>query len=233
MSASGEYLEGLFGKQDRLDVERSLLNDKSKALWAEAKAKGYDVKILKTVRKIRDLPDNERASRDLLLDAYRKQLGMRAGSAPLFDAVGLVTVDTAVREEVIKAFQGMVPAEGQIIVDMDGKPVRLYRNLKGEVVAEDFTWPSSGDPEDPTGPGLPQRPRGDKGSAPPPDTELPEDLQALDEEGAFARGKADHAAGHKVLDNPFPGHDRRRASWDRGWRAADGGDGMGPAGEEA
>ncbi|MEO1187486.1 MAG: GapR family DNA-binding domain-containing protein [Pseudomonadota bacterium] len=233
MNESGEYIETLFGKLDKIDGERMLLSEKSKALWAEAKAKGLDTSILKSVRKLRELPDSERAERDLLLDTYRKKIGMKADSAPLFDAVGLVTVDTAVREEVIKAFTGMVPDNGQIIVDMDAKAVRLYRDAKGEVQAEDFDWPIGGSTDEPdVKPGLPTRPDRPEPESPSPPAELPEELQALDAGGAFALGQSDHADGKQIKDNPFPGHDPRRASWDRGWRAADGGDGMGPSGDE-
>lgn len=57
--------------------------------------------------------------------------------------------------------------------------------------------------------------------APPPATLGPEEIEA-----ARASGEAAHANGVSILKNPHVAGDPRRASWDEGWCAAAGSDGM-------
>lgn len=45
-------------------------------------------------------------------------------------------------------------------------------------------------------------------------------------EQAHDRGKADHKAGKRIIDNPYHSSDPKRAAWDEGWCEEDGSDGM-------
>ncbi len=50
--------------------------------------------------------------------------------------------------------------------------------------------------------------------------------KAAEEEAAREQGRADHAGGRSILQNPYPAGDLRRAAWDEGWCDASGSDGM-------
>lgn len=55
----------------------------------------------------------------------------------------------------------------------------------------------------------------------------PEEHEAAnDPEATRAQGRADHAAGKSILQNPYEASDDRRADWDEGWCEAAGSDGM-------
>lgn len=66
-----------------------------------------------------------------------------------------------------------------------------------------------------------QQPEPEDEPAPPPKTIGPEDIEA-----ARAAGGEAHKNGITVLKNPYVAGDPRRASWDEGWCAAAGSDGM-------
>jgi len=52
------------------------------------------------------------------------------------------------------------------------------------------------------------------------------ELSAEDISKARVEGAAAAKAGRKVIENPYPAGDRRRAAWDEGWCAASASDGM-------
>jgi uncharacterized protein (UPF0335 family) len=62
-----------------------------------------------------------------------------------------------------------------------------------------------------------------------PDSEISQEPAAPaepTEDEARAQGASDHAAGKRIVDNPFPAGSRNRAAWDEGFCEADGSDGM-------
>lgn len=61
---------------ERLIDERQTITDDIADVFAEAKATGYDVKIMKQVIKIRAQDKAEREEQEALLDLYLSQLGM-------------------------------------------------------------------------------------------------------------------------------------------------------------
>lgn len=66
---------------------------------------------------------------------------------------------------------------------------------------------------------------GTEASQEPPQPDADEEAQHAE---AREQGRADHAAGKTILENPFSASDFRRAAWDEGWCDADGSDGMDP-----
>lgn len=127
------YLERI----ERLEEERKELGDDIRAIYAEAKAAGFDTKAIRGLVKLRKKDATERAEEEAMLETYMHAVGM-AVEAPLFAAVGAMGTDTAAREQVIEAFKLLVPSTGEIIVKMGGNPVRLWRDDKGEPHAEDY-----------------------------------------------------------------------------------------------
>lgn len=62
--------------------------------------------------------------------------------------------------------------------------------------------------------------------APEPDAPQSEAPKEPTEDDARELGRADHAAGKRIFDNPFLAGTRNRAAWDEGFCEADGSDGM-------
>lgn len=67
-------LEGIFDRLDELEKEKQSVTDREKEEWAHAKARGFNVKVMKEIRKIRKDPD---ANRDFMREmaAYCRTLG--------------------------------------------------------------------------------------------------------------------------------------------------------------
>lgn len=74
--ATDDRLKLLIERAERLiDEEKAIRADKND-VFMEAKAVGYDVKIMKLVIKLRAMRPDERQELDMLTDAYRSYLGI-------------------------------------------------------------------------------------------------------------------------------------------------------------
>ena len=210
---SSEYLIDLFERVEAIRERKKACGTEESAVFAEAKAKGYDVATLRRLLKLRAMKPSDRDEQDALTDIYMDVTGMTRQPS-LFRAAGLMSVDVAAREQVLEAFRNFVPDKGDVIIRFEGSPVRLWRDAAGGVQVEDWKEPS-GFEAAPSG-GLKSR----APSVPVPD---------VDEAGARELGAQACRDDRPVTANPFPASDNRRREWDRGWRAASGDDGMGPA----
>ena len=76
MTATDERLQLLIDRIERLNEEKQGIQDDIKEVYAEAKAVGYDVKILRQVIKLRKMRADERQEMEAILDAYMAALGM-------------------------------------------------------------------------------------------------------------------------------------------------------------
>lgn len=74
--ASDDRLRLLVERLERLDEEIKGLNDDKRDVYGEAKAVGYDVKILREILRLRRMAPDARAERDAILDTYRSALGL-------------------------------------------------------------------------------------------------------------------------------------------------------------
>lgn len=61
---------------ERLGAEKRDISDQEKELYAEAKGRGYDTKILKKVIALRARDPNDVAEEEAVLDSYKSALGM-------------------------------------------------------------------------------------------------------------------------------------------------------------
>ena len=59
---------------ERLETDKSEVMDDIKQVYDEAKANGFDVKIMKQVIKLRKMEPNKLAEQDALIDLYRSAL---------------------------------------------------------------------------------------------------------------------------------------------------------------
>lgn len=66
----------LIERIERLEEEKKGIADDIRDVYAEAKAVGYDAKMLRQVVKLRKLRPDERAEQEAILDAYMSALGM-------------------------------------------------------------------------------------------------------------------------------------------------------------
>ena len=61
---------------ERLDAERKDLADQQKEVMAEAKARGYDTKVMRKVIALRKRDADDIAEEEAVLEMYKEALGM-------------------------------------------------------------------------------------------------------------------------------------------------------------
>lgn len=81
MAKKGEALDAgrlrsFVERIERLDEEKRALADDMKDVFAEAKAAGYDVKVMRQVIKLRKMDAEKYQELEALLDIYKTALGM-------------------------------------------------------------------------------------------------------------------------------------------------------------
>ncbi|HTP62104.1 MAG TPA: DUF2312 domain-containing protein, partial [Burkholderiales bacterium] len=70
----GGRIRSFVERVEQLDAELAELNEAKKEVFSEAKAEGFDVKILKEIIKLRKQDQDERDERDTLLDLYMRAM---------------------------------------------------------------------------------------------------------------------------------------------------------------
>jgi uncharacterized protein (UPF0335 family) len=93
--SSNNQLKALVERIEKLEEERTALADDVKSVFSEAKANGFDPKIIKKVLALRKKDASKRAEEQALLSVYMDALGMLADT-PLGKAAmdrAAVTVD--------------------------------------------------------------------------------------------------------------------------------------------
>lgn len=71
-----DQLRSYVERIERLEEEKKSISDDIKDVYGEAKAMGYDTKVLRKVIAIRKQDQNERAEQEAILDTYLAALGM-------------------------------------------------------------------------------------------------------------------------------------------------------------
>lgn len=71
-----DRLRLLIERVERLEEEKKGISDDIRDVYAEAKAVGYDVKMMRQVVKLRKLKPDERREAQQILDAYMAALGL-------------------------------------------------------------------------------------------------------------------------------------------------------------
>lgn len=212
-TVAGKQLSSYIDRIERLDAERVQLGKDISAIAAEAKSNGFNPKTLKKVLQIRKQKPHDREEEDAILQLYLHAIGMDK-EAPLFSAVGRMAVDPTVKEQVLDALKQLVPAQGEIIVNTGGSAIRLWRDAKGKVQAEDVQPKPMEPVERRREPIVPARD--------------PESIPQCTPAEAEELGTQAYEENEPITANPFPWDDKRRPRWDKGWRNASGTDGMGP-----
>ena len=73
--AAGQ-LKSFIERIERLEEEKKAIADDVKDVYAEAKARGYDTKTMRTIVRLRKMETHDRQEADALLETYRAALGL-------------------------------------------------------------------------------------------------------------------------------------------------------------
>lgn len=73
---SAGQLKSVIERIERLEEEKAALAGDIRDIFAEAKANGFDTKVLRQVLKIRKMEKAEREEQEAVLDVYLQALGM-------------------------------------------------------------------------------------------------------------------------------------------------------------
>jgi len=214
-TVSGDLLRGYVERLEKLSEDKKAVGDDEKVVFAEAKSAGFDPRYIRAILKLRRKSPSEREEDDAMLDLYASAIGM-ARETPLFRHVQGMGVDVAARENVIEALKLLAPMDGEITIKVGSAPrMRLSRDRDGVRIEEVPDAP-------PAQAGAPPAERGAQARG------MKEPVPNCTPEQAFDIGRQARRDDKPVIANPFPWDDPRRRHWDEGWRAEDGGDGMGP-----
>ncbi|MEM6846905.1 MAG: DUF2312 domain-containing protein [Pseudomonadota bacterium] len=83
---AAEQLRSFVERIERLEEEKQQLADDVKDVYAEAKANGFDAKVLRQLVRLRKQEPTERAEQEAILDLYMEALGMRMSDIPAAQA---------------------------------------------------------------------------------------------------------------------------------------------------
>jgi uncharacterized protein (UPF0335 family) len=75
-------LRSIIERIERLEEEKKSLSDDIRDVFAEAKANGFDTKVLRQVIRLRKQDADERQEQEAVLDLYMHALGMLSAEAP-------------------------------------------------------------------------------------------------------------------------------------------------------
>ena len=71
-----DQLKAFVERIERLEEEKKTISDDIRDVYAEAKGNGFDVKVLRTIVRMRKQDANERAEQETILETYMQALGM-------------------------------------------------------------------------------------------------------------------------------------------------------------
>ena len=74
--ATDDRLRLLIERIERLEEEKKGVSDDIKDVYAEAKAVGYDPKIMRQIVRLRKMDADARSEQQIVLDTYKAALGM-------------------------------------------------------------------------------------------------------------------------------------------------------------
>ena len=74
--SADDRLRLLIERIERLEEEKKGIGDDIKDVYSEAKATGYDPKIMRQIVRLRKLRPDDRREMDAILDTYKNALGL-------------------------------------------------------------------------------------------------------------------------------------------------------------
>ena len=73
---AADELRLLIERIERLESEKQGIADDISDVYSEGKSRGYDVKIMRQIVRLRKMESHDRAEMDAILDLYRAALGL-------------------------------------------------------------------------------------------------------------------------------------------------------------
>ena len=80
-SVAQDQLRAFIERIERMEEEKKAIADDIKEIYAEAKANGFDTKVLRQIVRIRKQDHAERMEQEALLELYMTALGMSTAPA--------------------------------------------------------------------------------------------------------------------------------------------------------
>lgn len=77
MSNTDQRLETLIQRVERMEEEKQNISDDIRDIYAEAKAVGYDTKIMRQIVRLRRMKPEDRREQFALLETYANALGIQ------------------------------------------------------------------------------------------------------------------------------------------------------------
>jgi uncharacterized protein (UPF0335 family) len=74
--STDDRLRLLIERIERLEEEKKGIADDIRDVYMEAKAVGYDPKIMRQIVRLRKMKPDDRSEQDMLLETYKNALGM-------------------------------------------------------------------------------------------------------------------------------------------------------------
>ena len=75
-NVAADELRQFIEQYEQMEAEKKDVTERQKEIMAEAKARGYDTKVLKKIIAIRKRDKNDVAEEEAILDIYKAALGM-------------------------------------------------------------------------------------------------------------------------------------------------------------
>ncbi len=75
-NSSEEQLRLLIERVERLEEEKKGVSEDIRDVYSEAKAVGFDPKIMRQIVRLRKMTKDDRAEMEAILETYKKALGM-------------------------------------------------------------------------------------------------------------------------------------------------------------
>ncbi len=75
-NAADDRLRLLIERIERLEEEKKGIAEDIRDVYAEAKAVGYDPKIMRQIVRLRKMKPDDRSEQEMVLDTYKNALGM-------------------------------------------------------------------------------------------------------------------------------------------------------------
>ena len=75
-TVSDEQLRLFIERIERLEEEKKGIADDIRDVYAEAKAVGYDAKIMRQIVRLRKMTPDDRREMEMVLDTYKAALGL-------------------------------------------------------------------------------------------------------------------------------------------------------------
>ncbi|AXB75448.1 DUF2312 domain-containing protein [Novosphingobium sp. P6W] len=75
-NSTEDRLRLLIERVERLEEDKKGISQDISDVYAEAKAVGYDVKVMKVIVKLRRMQPDDRREMDMIVDTYKNALGL-------------------------------------------------------------------------------------------------------------------------------------------------------------